>query len=84
MMLNKGWNYGEDDEDDLSASYSAKMRRNSILDRRNLILISSGSELLMINKIYFYKYADLTTICKIEKQVIFESLLANLYIFDIF
>lgn len=59
----------ENDDDFISANYFNQMRRDSIYDRKNLILISTGSELMMVNKMYFYKYADLTTICKVEKIV---------------
>lgn len=75
-----GWNNILDpDEDEVVVkSPHIQMRRNSLMDRRNLILISTGCELMMINKNYFYKYADLTTMCKIQKIVLVSSFFESL------
>lgn len=78
----QGWsNIKEEDDDDnqfISANYFHHLRRDSISERKNIILISTGSELIMVNKMYFFKYADLTTICKAEKLV--SILLSILYL----
>ena len=48
-------------------AFHRKSRRNS--DEENLILLSEGCELILLNKQSFMACADVDTICKIEQLV---------------
>lgn len=46
---------------------SKKITPKSADRRKNIILISEGAEILLVNKVSFYHHADVLTMCKIQQ-----------------
>jgi hypothetical protein len=43
--------------------------KQKMIEKDKIILISEGAEVILVNKNYFIKHADVDTQCKIEKLI---------------